>query len=110
MGRSPTQLRAQRHAQPLSPLGNVLPSLVATVVAALVLFSLCLGVSSSGFERRPAVDGEAAMATVPIVAGVVAAGSGVKATAAVLGHTWTLVALELVALVAALATVFASPR
>jgi len=110
MGRSPTQLRAQRHGQPRSSFGDVVAWAVGSLVVALVLFALGFGVSSSALERRAVADGETAVATVTMVSGVVAASAGVKATSAVLGHTWTLVALELVTLVAALTTVFAAPR
>jgi len=79
-------------------------------VCALVLFALGFGVSTSAVERRAVADGETAVATVPMVGAVVAANAGVKAVSAVLGHTWTLVTLELVSLIAALTTVFAAPR
>jgi hypothetical protein len=110
MGRSPTQFRAQRHARPLSPSGVVLAWIAGLLVLALVLFALGFGVSASAVERRAVTDGETAVATVPMVSGAVAANTGAKATTAVLGHTWTLVALELVTLVGALTTVFAAPR
>ncbi len=83
---------------------------LGALVVALVLFALGFGLTSSTLERRVVLDADAAVVTAPAATVVAAASSNVKVAAAVVTTSWSLVAIDVVIIVAALMAFVASAR